>query len=74
MLIGTFPTIGVGPLPTAGAPSSSASSGGVPTDGSGRSVMAVLVTADPASGKACPLSVRLGQLPPDPGATLLFRS
>ena len=71
-LIGTFPTIGVGPLPTAGAPSSSAPSGGVPTDGSGLSVMAVLVTADPASGKACDLSVRLDQLAPDPGATLLF--
>jgi hypothetical protein len=34
--------------------------------------MAVLVTADPASGKACDLSVRLDQLAPDPGATLLF--
>jgi hypothetical protein len=71
-LIGTFPTIGVGPLPTAGAPSSIAPSGGVPTDGSGLSVMAVLVTADPLSGKACDLSVRLDQLAPDPGATLLF--
>jgi hypothetical protein len=71
-LIGTFPTIGIGLLPTAGAPSSSAPSGGVPTDGSDLSAMAVLVTADPASGKACDLSVRLDQLAPDPGATLLF--
>ena len=71
-LIGTFPTIVVGPLPTAGALPPSAPSGGEPTDGSGLSAMAVLVTADPASGKACDLSVRLDQLAPDPGATLLF--
>src|SRR5450432_4810750 len=42
-LIGTFPTIGVGPLPTAGAPDAS----------NDNSVMTVLVTADPESGKPC---------------------
>ena len=60
-LIGTFPTISVGLPPTAGAPSAGDSS-----------VSAVLITADPESGKACDLSVRTGPTTPDPGATVLF--
>jgi hypothetical protein len=32
----------------------------------------VLITADPASGKACDISVRIDPATPDPGATLLF--
>lgn len=70
-LIGTF-NIPIAGGPTDAAPSSSALSGGVPTDGSGYSVTAVLITADPASGKACLLSVQIGPVAPDPGATLLF--
>ena len=61
-LIGTFPTIGVGLLPTAGAPDAS----------NDYSVTTVLVTADPESGKPCDLSVRIDPSTPDPGATLLF--
>jgi hypothetical protein len=61
-LIGTFPTIGVGLLPTAGAPDASEDT----------SVTTVLVTADPASGKPCDISVRIDHTTPDPGATLLF--
>jgi hypothetical protein len=61
-LIGTFPTIGVGPLPTAGAPEAS----------NDNSVMTVLVTADPESGKPCDIAVRIDPPTPDPGATLLF--
>ena len=61
-LIGTFPTIGVGPLPTAGAPDA--------TDDN--SAMTVLVTADPESGKPCDISVRVDRTTLDPGATLLF--
>ena len=60
-LIGTFPTITVGLAPTAGASSSGDDS-----------VSAVLITADPESGKACDLSVQTGPTSPDPGATLLF--
>ena len=76
-LIGTFNIVIAGG-PTDGASSATASSasapsGGVPTDGSGYSVTAVLITADPASGKACLLSVQIGPVAPDPGATLLFR-
>jgi hypothetical protein len=61
-LIGTFPTILVGPMPSTGAP-------GPSTD---YSVTAVLVTADPASGQPCDISVQTGPRTPDPGATLLF--
>jgi hypothetical protein len=61
-LIGTFPTIGVGPLPSTGAPGAS----------NDYSASALLITADPASGKACSLSVRTDAATPDPGATLLF--
>jgi hypothetical protein len=61
-LIGTFPTIGVGPLPTAGAPSASNDS----------SAITVLITADPESGKPCEIGVRTDPATPDPGATLLF--
>jgi hypothetical protein len=75
-LIGTFNiSVAGGPTdgaPSSSAPSSSAPSGGVPTDGSGYSVTAVLITADPASGKACDLRVQIGPVTPDPGATLLF--
>jgi hypothetical protein len=61
-LIGTFPTISVGLLPTAGAPSAS----------NDYSVIAVLITADPESGKPCEIGVQTGPTTPDPGATLLF--
>ena len=61
-LIGTFPTIVVGLLPTAGAPNAS----------NDYSVRAVLVTADPESGKPCDIGVQTGSATPDPGATLLF--
>jgi hypothetical protein len=61
-LIGTFPTIAVGPQPTASAPGAS----------NDYSVSAVLITADPTSGNACDLSVQTGPTTPDPGATLLF--
>jgi len=61
-LIGTFPTIVVGLLPTAGAPGAS----------NDNSVSAVLITADPESGKACLLGVQTGPTTPDPGATVLF--
>jgi hypothetical protein len=60
-LIGTFPTISVGLPPTAGAPSAG-----------DYSVSAVLITADPVSGKACTLGVQTGPIAPDPDATLLF--
>jgi hypothetical protein len=75
-LIGTF-NIAVGGAPTDSAPSASAASdsaplGGLPTDGSSYSVTAVLITADPASGKACLLGVQIAPATPDPGATLLF--
>ena len=69
-LIGTFPHIVTTGRPLDGASSDS----GVPTDGSGFSVTAVLITADPASGKACLLSVHIGPAAPDRGATLLFTS
>ena len=45
--------------------------GGQPTPSS-EPVSAVLVTADPETGKACDLSVQTGPITPDPGATLLF--
>jgi hypothetical protein len=61
-LIGTFPTISVGLGPTAGAPGAS----------NDYSVSAVLITADPESGKACLLGVQTGPTTPDPGAALLF--
>jgi hypothetical protein len=61
-LIGTFPTISVGLLPTAGAPDAS----------NDTSVTTVLVTADPESGKPCDIGVRIDPTTPDPGATLLF--
>jgi hypothetical protein len=75
-LIGTF-NIAVGGAPTDSAPSASVASdsaplGGLPTDGSSYSVTAVLITADPASGKACLLGVQIAPATPDPGATLLF--
>jgi hypothetical protein len=60
-LIGTFPTIVVGG-PSTGAP-------GASTD---YSVSAVLITADPESGKPCDIGVQTGPTTPDPGATLLF--
>jgi hypothetical protein len=46
-------------------------SGGQPTPSS-EPVSAVLITADPETGKACDLSVQTGPTTPDPGATLLF--
>ncbi len=49
-LIGTFPTIVVGGAPTDNAPTASAD----------YSVTAVLITADPASGKACLVGVQTG--------------
>jgi hypothetical protein len=61
-LIGTFPTIAVGAPPTADEPSTNDDS----------SVSAMLITADPESGKACDLSVQTGPTTPDPGATVLF--
>jgi hypothetical protein len=60
-LIGTFPTIVVGGSPT-GAPGAS----------NDYSVTAVLITADPESGKPCDISVQTGSTSPDPGAALLF--
>ena len=38
----------------------------------GSPVTTVLITADPASGQACLVSVQVGPAMPDPGATLLF--
>lgn len=80
-LIGSF-NIAVGGAPTDmaqsasgasdSAPSDSAALGGLPTDGGSYTVTAVLITADPASGKACSLSVQIAPATPDPGATLLF--
>ncbi len=80
-LIGTF-NIAVAGAATESPPSAAASSGaassgnppsaGLPTDGGSYSVTAVLITADPASGKACLLGVQIGPVAPDPGATLLF--
>jgi len=61
-LIGTFPTIVAGPVPTAGASGTS----------NDNSVSAILITADPASGKACLLGVRTGATKPDRGSTQLF--
>jgi hypothetical protein len=61
-LIGTFPTIVPGPLPSTGASGAS----------NDYSVSAVLITADPESGKACLLGVQTGPTTPDPGATVLF--
>jgi hypothetical protein len=60
-LIGTFNNIAVAGGPSAGASSAN-----------NYSVSAVLITADPESGKACDLSVQTGPTTPDPGATLLF--
>jgi hypothetical protein len=60
-LIGTFPTIVVAG-PSTGAPGAS----------NDYSVTAVLITADPESGKPCDISVQTGSTSPDPGATLLF--
>jgi hypothetical protein len=39
---------------------------------SGEPVSAVVITADPESGKPCLLGVQVGPTSPDPGATLLF--
>jgi hypothetical protein len=61
-LIGTFPHIVPGPLPSTGASGAS----------NDYSVSAVLITADPESGKACLLGVQTGPTTPDPGATVLF--
>lgn len=58
-LIGTFNNIAVA---------------GGPTAGNDYSVSAVLITADPESGKACLVSVQTGPTAPDPGATVLFTS
>ena len=55
-LIGTFPHIVTGGHP------------GSHND----SVSAVLITADPVSGKPCDISVETGTSAPGPGATLLF--
>jgi hypothetical protein len=55
-LIGTFNNIAVA---------------GGPTVGNGYSVSALLITADPQSGKACLISVQTGSTTPDAGATLL---
>jgi hypothetical protein len=60
-LIGTFPTIVVGG-PSAGASGAS----------NDYSVTAVLITADPESGKPCDISVQTGATAPDLGATVLF--
>jgi ABC-type Fe3+-hydroxamate transport system substrate-binding protein len=38
----------------------------------GEPASAVVITADPESGKPCLLSVQVGLTTPDPGATLLF--
>ena len=56
-LIGTFNHISIGLAPT---------------DGTDYSVTTVLITADPVSGKACEIGVRIDRTTPDPGATLLF--
>jgi hypothetical protein len=61
-LTGTFTHI-----VTTGSPTDDASS-----EGTNYTVSAVLITADPASGKACLVSVQTGAVTPDPGATLLF--
>lgn len=58
-LIGTFPTI------------STTGNGAQPTP-SVEPITAMLVTADPESGKACDIGVQVGPTAPDPGATLLF--
>jgi hypothetical protein len=58
-LIGTFPTIvttGNGAQPTPSV----------------EPITAMLVTADPESGKACDIGVQVGPAAPDPGATLLY--
>lgn len=59
-LIGTFPRIVHGGL------------GGQPTPPPYEPVSAVLITADPDSGKACLISVQVGPQTPEPGAALLF--
>jgi hypothetical protein len=41
----------------------------VPTNGDDASVSAVLITADPESGKACLISVQIGPTTPDFVAT-----
>jgi hypothetical protein len=60
-LIGSFPSIVVGG-PSTGAPGA----------GSDYTVTAVLITADPQSGKACSISVTTDPQTPDSGATTLF--
>jgi hypothetical protein len=58
--------------PASTAPSDIGPSGGFPTDGGSYTVTAVLITADPVSGKACLLAVQITPVTPDPGSTLLF--
>lgn len=58
-LIGTYDTIGVGLPPY-----------GLPDPGP---VTAVDATADLASGEICLVSVQVGPVTPDPGATILFK-
>ncbi len=60
-LIGTFPDIVTG---GSGAPTS--------TSSVGETVSAVLITADPRSGKACLIGVTTGPVEPDTGAEVLF--
>lgn len=36
-------------------------------------VHAMLITADPTTGFACLISIHVGEVKPDPGATLLFK-
>jgi hypothetical protein len=46
----------------------------VTTDLTTASITTMLITADPASGKPCLISVRVDQTSPDPGAAVLFTS
>jgi hypothetical protein len=62
-LIGDF-NIATGGMPTM-------ANGDVP---GGNGVHAVLITADPETGLACLISVRTGNLSPDPDANVLFTS
>jgi hypothetical protein len=46
----------------------------VTTDLTNAPITTMLITADPASGKPCEISVRVDQTSPDPGAAVLFTS
>ena len=61
-IIGTFPTIAVGGVPT------------TPGSSQDTTVTAADVTVDGQTGEECLFSVRTGYVQPEPGATVLFTS